>query len=178
MSIFDSTLLDRVSGQPVLITGDSGNQDLLFTLLNNQEQVIQLTPFTSGRADQNHYHLKVDFAPPALTNPPMVTDWDVYAATNESGGIESLYLAYNGDQALNIDQKKPYSTTLSYSGATQVDSGNSTVDVRFTTGDQVTLGDRAIPNTSFGPILLTLVHANTPHMSVPPLAVDFVGRRT
>jgi hypothetical protein len=176
-SIFGSTLLDA-SGQPNLVIDSSQNHDLIWTLVNNQDQELVVTPFDSGKVDQNQYHFVFDFGPGALTEAPTAQGWEVYTVRDDKGGIKSLYIALSGSKPLSIGPHGYHKTTLTYMRAIQEDSNNSKVTVHVTTGSQVTLGGIPIPKKSFGPFDLTLVQVKTPTLSVPPLAVDFVGRRT
>src|SRR5262245_27199108 len=95
MSIFGSTLLDA-SGQPNLIIESS--KSLIWTLANNQDKELVVTPFGSGKVDQNQYHFKFDFSPGALTEAPTLQGWDVYTVTDDKGGIKSLYIALSGSK--------------------------------------------------------------------------------
>lgn len=175
--IFNSSLLDP-SGQPNLVMGSSQCHLLIWTLLNNQSQDLVVTPFQSGTVDQNQYHFGFDFAPGALATAPSLQGWDVYPVKDNKGAIKSLYVALSGSQALRIGPGGHNAAPLMYTDAIQEDSNSSRVAVTVTTGRQVTLGGTPIPGRPFGPRYLTLVQANTPTLSVPPLSVDFVGRRT
>lgn len=176
-SIFASTLLDA-SGQPNLYVKSSQNHNLVWRLVNNQNQELVVTPFDSSKVDENQYHFRFDFTPGALTNPPAVKDWNVYVVKDEKGGIKSLYVALQGSKPLSLGPGAHKETTLAYTQAIQEDPNNSKVAVHLTTGTRVTLGGTAIPNKTVGPFDLTLVKDNAPTLSAPPLAVDFVGRRT
>ena len=175
-AIFNSSLLDA-SGQPNLVIGSVSRNELTWTLKNNQELDLVVTPFGSGKVDQNQFHFVFDFAPGSLTTSPTLQGWDVYEVRDEKGGIKSLYVALSGNEPLTIGPGGQNQATLTYTNAIQEDSNNSRIHVTLTTGSQVTLGSNPIPGRPFGPFNLTLVKA-TVTQSAPPLALDFVGRRT
>lgn len=177
-SVFGTTLLDA-SGQPNLIIDSSQSHNLIWTLVNNQQKGdLVVTPFDTGKVGQDQYHFRFDFTPGALTSAPIVPGWDVFSLNDEKGAIKSLYLALLGTKPLSLGPGGWNRATLTYTHAVQEDTNNSKVAVRLTTGKQVTLGGAPIPDRSFGPFDLMLVHENVPTLSAPPLAVDFVGRRT
>jgi hypothetical protein len=179
-AVFQSTLLDA-SGQPNLIIDSTQPQELIWTLVNNATgsgQDLVVTPFTSGSVGPDQYHFLFGFALGALTDPPTLPGWAVAVQQDNRGGIKSLYIALSGNAPLTIPPSSGHQTTLSYTNAIQEDSNRSRVAVTVTAGRQVTLGGLSIAGKSYGPFDLTLVQAPTPALSVPPLAVDFVGRRT
>jgi hypothetical protein len=176
-SIFGSTLLDQ-SGQPNLIIDSSQSHNLIWTLTNNQNQELVVTPFDSGKVGQNQYHFKFDFTPGALTEAPSIQGWEVFALKGGQGEITSLYVALLGSKPLSLAPNAFYKATLSYTSAIKEDRNNSKIRVNLTNGQGVTLGGTPIPNKILGLTDLSLVQDHTPTLSAPPLAVDFVGRRT
>jgi hypothetical protein len=54
-AIFNSSLLDA-SGQPNLVIGSPSHNELTWTLKNNQELDLVVTPFGNGKVDKNQFH--------------------------------------------------------------------------------------------------------------------------
>lgn len=175
-SIFKSTLLDS-SGQKIIIVDSSLGHELIWNLVNNQDDVLVVTPFDSPKVDQNQYHFRFNFSRGALTNTPVMEGWNVFPVRDGRNGITDLYIALSGKE-LSIAPSHTQKTILTYTRAIQQDSNNSQITVHVTTGDRVALGGDKIPNKDVGPFDLTLVQENAPVLTVPPIAVDFVGRRT
>lgn len=173
---FNSTLLDA-SGQRNLIMGSSESNKLIWTLINNQNSALVVTPFGSGRVDQTQYHFVFNFAPGALTRAPTLEGWNVFTVQDDRGRITALYVALSGNTPLSIAPGGRHASTLTYTSAVQADSNSPRIDVTLTSGSGLKLGSNPLPVSSIA-FNLTLVQANTPTLSVPPLAVDFVGRRT
>lgn len=176
-SSFGSSLLDA-SNQPNMVKGNSANNELTWTLENNQSAELVVTPFPSGKVDENQYHFQFEFDPPVLTKTPTLDGWDVYAVKDSDFRITDLYVALSGSSPLKLAPTKSNKTVLTYSGAKPKDPSASKVTVSVTTGTTgVTVGgvNQANKTINFD---LALVEVNTPSLSVPPLAVDYVGRRT
>lgn len=120
-AVFNSNLLDA-SGQPNLIKNSSQCQELIWTLVNNQNLELVVTPFESGKVDQNQYHFVFEFSPGALTSTPTLEGWDVYALKDNDGRINSLYVALSGNQPLRIGAGGNNKATLTYSDANPKDT--------------------------------------------------------
>jgi Chaperone of endosialidase len=174
-SVFDSELTDE-SGQPNLIINSSKGQKLIWTLKNNQVQELVITRFDSGRVDPTQYHFKFGFTPGALTNTPALPGWNVFAERDEKGGIKFLYVAYEASQTLKLQPTDENVATFTYTSAIQEDANNSKIRVSLSTGNNVTVGGVPIPNKMILLTDLNLVRDTS--LSAPPIAVDFVGRRT
>ena len=174
-SVFDSDLTDE-SGQPNLIINSSKGHKLIWTLKNNQDKDLVVTPFDSSRVDPTQYHFKFDFTPGALTKTPAVPQWNVFAERDEKGGIKFLYVAYAGTEPLKLLPAGENTATLTYTSAIQEDANSTKIRVHLTTGNGVTLGGVPIPGKMILLTDLNLVLDAT--LSAPPIAVDFVGRRT
>jgi hypothetical protein len=174
-AVFKSTLLDP-AGQPNLVFSQPNR--LNWTLTNNSEEDdLVLHPFESGSASQTQYHFLFNFARGALQAVPNIPGWSVAADPPDAqGAIRTLYLA-----ATNLTTIRPQKSNvveLNYTTAIQEDPNNSHLAVTITAGKNVTLGGAPIEGTIYGPFDLTLVPAPAPALSVAPISVDFVGRRT
>ena len=77
-SSFGSSLLDA-SNQPNMVKGNSANNELTWTLENNQSAELVVTPFPSGKVDENQYHFQFEFDPPVLTKTPTLDGWGLSA---------------------------------------------------------------------------------------------------
>jgi hypothetical protein len=180
MAIFKSYLADT-SGQPNLIIGSPRQHNLIWTLVNNdpEQKDLVITPFGNGKVGADQYHFMVEITPAAFTTPPQLDGWQILAQEKDGKGV--LYLAYSGKDALKIQPGQPFQTTLKYENAAKKDANRSEARVTTTAGqNNVAIGGRPItpPAHIYGPGDLTLLPASALPQSVPPIAVDFVGRRT
>jgi microcystin-dependent protein len=177
-SVFQSSLRDG-SGQPNIIINSAQSNELIWALANpGTGQDLVVTPFGSGPVGPGQYHFRLTFAPGALTGAPTLEDWDIAVQEDSKGGIQNLFIALSGSSPVTVAPSHSYSSTLTYKNAIQEDSNNSKLAVTLTAGGNVTIGGTPIERKSFGPFSLNLVPPNIPPQSAPPLAVDFVGRRT
>jgi Fe2+ transport system protein FeoA len=185
-AVFNSTLLDT-AGQPNLVFGSSQSNQLNWTLTNNSTKAgndLVVTPFTSGVAKQRPYHFSFNFAPGSLTTVPSIPGWTVAVDLDSRGAIQTshrrdaagVYLA--AETPITIAPHGNKVAELTYTTAIQEDPNNSRLAVTITAGQNVTLGGVSIEGKIFGPVDLTLVPAGAPTLSVAPISVDFVGRRT
>jgi hypothetical protein len=175
-----ATTLLGASGQPNLVIGSCQPEQLIWTLANNQSNMgdLVVTPFQSGPVRQDHYHFRFQFTPGALTHPPTLKGWDVLAVEDGHGGINYVYIALSGNTPLRIASGDSYQAALIYTGAIQENSNSTNVSISLMPGEQVMLGDKPLAGFPFTFPALTLVQADTASLPTPPLAVDFVGRRT
>ena len=176
-SVFGATLLDA-SGQPNLVINDIESHQLFWKLTNNATgagQNLELSTFQKP-VDKDNCHFIFKFTPGALTDLPTLPEWNLAADRDPFGAIETLYLA--SAKALSIAPSTTQTFTFTYTGAIKVNANSSTVMVSLTAWENVKLGTLPIKGKGYNPTDLTLVKANTPLLSAPPLAVDFVGRRT
>jgi hypothetical protein len=134
-----------------------------------------LKRFGSSKVDEKNCHFKFYFEPGALTDLPPVADWNM-EAVKENGAIKYLYMAYAGSKDLSIPAGRSHRVTFGYENA--VKQADSQITVYLNTVSNVTLGGVDIPNKFIGPFDLDLVQEDAPALSAPPIAVDFVGRRT
>ena len=180
-SIFGTTLQD-VSGQPNLVIDSPECHQLIWNLANTlkkAEDILVVEPFKTRAVgpDQKHFYFKFD--PPVLTDVPTVQDWDVAVHRDEHGAIDLLYLAYAKVTSLTLNPLGNQNFRLTYTNAIQEDANSSQITVSLKTGSNITLAGKAVPtDTTYGPFFLTLIKENTPMLAAPPIAVDFIGRRT
>ena len=179
-SIFGTTLED-LSGQPNLVIDSPECHQLIWHLANplkKEQDILVVTPFKTRAVgpDQKHFYFKFD--PPVLTDVPTVQDWDVAVHKDEHGAIDLLYLAYAKD-TLTLKPLGSQNFRLTYNSAIQEDTNSSQIRVWLKTGSNVTLANTQVPaDTTYGPFFLNLIKENTPMLAAPPIAVDFIGRRT
>jgi len=178
-AIFGTTLLDA-SGQPFIVVDI---QKLIWTLVNtfsDDPSKLVISPFANGPVGKDQYNFVFEFRPGVFMDVPKVQGWDVAVERDLRGAIKCLYIALSaGSNPLSVPANGgEYQTDLTYTSAIQEDQNSSLIKVWLTTGQNVKLGEREIPGQVFGPFHLNLVQPNTPTLSAPPLAVDFVGRRT
>ncbi len=176
--IFSATLLDP-SGQPNVVIDDPEPHQLIWHLANNIEGEgdLEITPFESGSVGPNQNHFAFHFKPGFFTDVPVLPCWDTAVERDGFGGITFLYVASKID--ITVTNKVPQLVPMMYTRAKKEDANSSQVTVlSVTAGENVKLGNTSIKGKSPGPSNLTLVQANTPALSAPPIAVDFVGRRT
>lgn len=179
-SIFGTTLED-LSGQPNLVIDSPECHQLVWHLANTLRKdtdILVVEPFKTREVgpDQKHFYFKFD--PPVLTDVPTVQDWDVAVHKDEHGAIDLLYLAYAKD-TLTLKSLGSQNFRLTYNGAIQEDTNSSQITVWLKTGSNVTLANTQVPaDTTYGPFFLNLIKENTPMLAAPPIAVDFIGRRT
>ena len=177
LAVFASRLVDS-TGQPILVMGSDQSQQLFWTLSNNQPKDLTITPFKSGPVSQTQYHFCFEFQPGALTDTPTVAGWEVLAIPDGHGGMKAVYVALPGNTPLVIPSAGHQTYPFIYTGAIQENSNTPQVNLTLMAGPNVMVGDHAIAGSSLGLNALTLVRADTPSISAPPLGVDFVGRRT
>ena len=175
-SVFGTTILDE-SGQPFIVVD---YHKLIWNLVNNDikpKQNLVITPFKEGAVGPDQYHFKFRFMPGVFTDVPKLGGWDAAVERDPQGAIEYLYVAFSGPNTIDLSPNGGnHRTEMTYSSA--VEKGTSLIKIMLTTGNNVTLGDQAIPDTGFGPYHLNLVQPNVPTLSAPPISVDFVGGRT
>ena len=176
--VFSAMLLDP-SGQPNVVIDDPEPHQLIWHLVNNIEGEgdLEITPFESGSVGPNQNHFAFHFKPGFFTDVPLLPCWDTAVEKDGFGGITCLYVA--SKIKITVTNSVPQLIPLLYTRAKKEDANSSQVHVlSVIAGENVKLGNTSIKGKSPGPSNLTLVHANTPALSVPPIAVDFVGRRT
>ncbi len=174
-SAFNAQLVDS-TGQANLIKDSSQLEQVFWMLLNNQKADLEIKPL-DVKIDDTHHNFAFEFNPPVLTKTPVLEGWDVLPKKDSDGRITALYVALSGRQTLTIAPNTRNKATLIYSDASTKDSKVNRVDVSLTTGQNVLLGGQALPPSTYN-FFISLVQGNTPMISAPPLAVDFVGRRT
>ena len=179
-SIFGTTLED-LSGQPNLVIDSPQCHQLVWHLANTlrkDEDILVCEPFKTREVgpDQKHFYFKFD--PPVLTDVPTMEDWDVAVHKDQKGAIDLLYLVY-AKGTLTLKPLNSQNFRLTYNGAIQEDTNSSQITVWLKTGTNVTLANTQVPpDTTYGPFYLNLIKENTPMLAAPPIAVDFIGRRT
>lgn len=176
--VFSATLLDP-SGQPNVVIDDPEPHQLIWHLVNNIEGEgdLEITPFESGSVGPNQNHFAFHFKPGFFTDVPVLPCWETAVERDGFGGITVLYVASKIE--ITVTNKVPQLIPLMYTRAKKEDANSSQVHVlSVVAGENVKLGNTSIKGKSPGPSNLTLVQANTPALSAPPIAVDFVGRRT
>ena len=175
-SAFNSGLVDA-SGQPNLIKNSSQLEEVFWKLLNNQKANLVITRL-GAKVDESHYNFVFEFTPAVFTKTPVLEGWEVYPKKDEDGRIEALYVGLSGIEKLSIVPGAHNTATLIYSDAIPKDPGLNRVNASLTMGQNVALeGKPPLPPTTYS-FFISLVQGNTPMISAPPLAVDFVGRRT
>ena len=180
-AIFTTSLLDT-TGQPNVVIDSPECHQLIWNLVNNAtkaEDALLVTPFNSGSVGPNQKNFFFEFQPGVLSDVPTLQGWDLAVERDQSDAIKFLYIALSGNTSLSIAPGGNQTTSLFYTRAVQEDANSSRIKVFLHTGENIKLGGGAVPaGTRYGPFPLTLVQANAPTLSAPPITVDFVGRRT